>query len=129
MVAAVAEKGYVDVAVADVVSRARVSRATFYEQFRDKADCFVAALQACTDQLTRTLRERAPRSLPPRARLGAFLDSGHSAALWHLRQLVVNRCRAFPCDIIPSSVPPHGTSCDRYDWPGSIATRSHKEEP
>lgn len=75
MVAAVADKGYVDVAVADVVARARVSRATFYEQFRDKADCFVAALQACTDQLTRTLRERVPSALAPRERVGAFLDA------------------------------------------------------
>ena len=49
MVAAVAEKGYVAVAVADVVSRARVSRATFYEQFTDKSDCFLAAFRACAD--------------------------------------------------------------------------------
>jgi AcrR family transcriptional regulator len=75
MVAAVAEKGYVAVAVADVISRARVSRATFYEQFRDKGDCFVAALQACTDQLMRTLHDRARRDLPPRTRLHTFLDA------------------------------------------------------
>jgi AcrR family transcriptional regulator len=75
MVAAVAEKGYVAVAVADVVNRARVSRATFYEQFRDKSDCFVAALQACTDQLMRTLRDRAPGGLDPRRRLHAVLDA------------------------------------------------------
>jgi AcrR family transcriptional regulator len=75
MVAAVAEKGYVAVAVADVVSRARVSRATFYEQFSDKTDCFVAALQACTDQLMRTLRDRAHDRLAPRRRLHAFLDA------------------------------------------------------
>jgi AcrR family transcriptional regulator len=74
MVAAVAEKGYVTVAVADVVTRARVSRATFYEQFRDKTDCFVAALQACTDQLLRTLRDQTPGRLAPRERLHAFLD-------------------------------------------------------
>src|SRR5262245_28796634 len=42
MVGAVAEKGYTNVAVADVVQRARVSRATFYEQFVDKTDCFLA---------------------------------------------------------------------------------------
>lgn len=75
MVAAVAEKGYVAVAVADVVGRARVSRATFYDQFQDKTDCFVAALQACTDQLVGTLRERAPRNLAPRDRLRAFLEA------------------------------------------------------
>jgi AcrR family transcriptional regulator len=42
---AVAEKGFVRVTVADVISRAGVSRETFYEQFSDKEDCFIAALE------------------------------------------------------------------------------------
>ncbi len=42
MIDAVAEKGYVKTTVGDVLSRAGVSRATFYEQFTDKADCFQA---------------------------------------------------------------------------------------
>lgn len=43
MVAAVAERGYADVTVADVVAAARVSRTSFYAQFTDKEDCFFAA--------------------------------------------------------------------------------------
>jgi len=43
MVAAVAERGYADVTVADVVAAARVSRTSFYAQFADKEDCFLAA--------------------------------------------------------------------------------------
>jgi AcrR family transcriptional regulator len=39
----VATKGYADTTVADVVSRAGVSRKTFYEHFKDKEDCFLAA--------------------------------------------------------------------------------------
>lgn len=39
----VAEKGYPATTVADVVARAGVSRKTFYEQFTDKEDCFLAA--------------------------------------------------------------------------------------
>jgi AcrR family transcriptional regulator len=46
MATAVGEKGYVDVAVADVVARAGVSRKTFYEQFANKQDCFLAAYEA-----------------------------------------------------------------------------------
>jgi AcrR family transcriptional regulator len=42
---AVADKGFVRVTVADVISRAGVSRETFYEQFSDKEDCFRAALE------------------------------------------------------------------------------------
>src|SRR3954454_14835880 len=43
MAEAVAQKGYARTTVADVLSRARVSRETFYEQFADKEDCFLAA--------------------------------------------------------------------------------------
>ena len=43
---AVAEKGYANTVVADVITRSGVSRATFYEQFRSKDDCFRAAFEA-----------------------------------------------------------------------------------
>ncbi|HMG40982.1 MAG TPA: TetR/AcrR family transcriptional regulator [Acidimicrobiales bacterium] len=46
MTAAVAEKGYANTVVADVVARSGVSRATFYKMFRDKEDCFQAAYEA-----------------------------------------------------------------------------------
>jgi AcrR family transcriptional regulator len=42
-VAAVADKGYPAVTVADVVRRAKVSRAAFYLHFRGREDCFLAA--------------------------------------------------------------------------------------
>jgi len=43
MAESVADQGYPSVSVADVVGRAGVSRATFYEMFDDKQDCFLAA--------------------------------------------------------------------------------------
>jgi AcrR family transcriptional regulator len=39
----VADKGYPDTSVADVIARAGVSRRTFYEHFKDKEECFLAA--------------------------------------------------------------------------------------
>jgi AcrR family transcriptional regulator len=51
MVQAVAEKGYAHVAVADVIQRAGVSRKTFYEQFANKEECFLAAYDAGVDSL------------------------------------------------------------------------------
>ena len=48
---AVAEKGYARVVVADVIERAGVSRKTFYEQFANKEECFLAAYDAGVDQL------------------------------------------------------------------------------
>jgi AcrR family transcriptional regulator len=80
MVAAVAEKGYVAVSVGDVVRRARVSRQTFYEQFADKADCFIAAFHACVDGIVGTLRTRSPRLLAPGERLHRLLE-GYLAEL------------------------------------------------
>jgi AcrR family transcriptional regulator len=51
MAAAVAEKGYAGVAVADVISRAHVSRRSFYEHFANKEECFLAAYDASVDLL------------------------------------------------------------------------------
>src|SRR6516225_10608129 len=42
-ISAVAEAGYAAVTVADIVRRAKVSRAAFYAHFADKEDCFLAA--------------------------------------------------------------------------------------
>jgi AcrR family transcriptional regulator len=53
MADAVAEKGFAWVTVADVISKAGVSRETFYEHFSDKEECFVAAL----DEGARVLHE------------------------------------------------------------------------
>ena len=43
VVAAVADSSYSEVTVADIVRRARVSRAAFYTHFADKEDCFLNA--------------------------------------------------------------------------------------
>ncbi|WP_186382713.1 TetR/AcrR family transcriptional regulator [Amycolatopsis rhizosphaerae] len=43
IIAASAESGYLRVTVADVVSRAKVSRAAFYAHFADKDECLLAA--------------------------------------------------------------------------------------
>jgi AcrR family transcriptional regulator len=43
MVGVVAELGYANVRIADLVDRARVSRQSFYAQFADKEQCFLAA--------------------------------------------------------------------------------------
>jgi AcrR family transcriptional regulator len=45
MARAVAERGYAEVTISDVVRAAGVSRRTFYEQFKDKEDCFVETYQ------------------------------------------------------------------------------------
>src|SRR3954452_2874119 len=51
MAAAVASKGYPAPTVGDVVAGAGVSRKTFYEHFRDKEECFLAAFDAGVEAL------------------------------------------------------------------------------
>jgi AcrR family transcriptional regulator len=56
---AVDELGYSDTSVADITSRARVSRRTFYEQFPDREACLAAALEDALGVLERELAAAA----------------------------------------------------------------------
>jgi AcrR family transcriptional regulator len=64
MAEAVADKGYAATTVADVVSRAGVSRKTFYEHFRDKEGCFLAAYDTGVEVLLGELASRAEAAGP-----------------------------------------------------------------
>jgi AcrR family transcriptional regulator len=57
MLYAVAERGYPDTTVGDVVAKASVSRSTFYAQFADKEACFVAAYDFAMDHALERLSE------------------------------------------------------------------------
>ncbi|HET7054345.1 MAG TPA: TetR/AcrR family transcriptional regulator [Solirubrobacterales bacterium] len=65
MIEASAELGYAKVTVADVLKRAGVSRETFYEQFANKEDCFLAAYLEAVAALERKLQ--AAVAGPPEA--------------------------------------------------------------
>ncbi len=56
----VAVKGYGATSVADVIGRAGVSRKTFYEHFRDKEACFLAAYDTGVEVLMATMRAGDP---------------------------------------------------------------------
>jgi AcrR family transcriptional regulator len=49
-VEAVEDVGYARMTVAQVISRARVSRKTFYDVFTDREDCFLAAFEQAIEQ-------------------------------------------------------------------------------
>ncbi|HYB25343.1 MAG TPA: TetR/AcrR family transcriptional regulator [Solirubrobacteraceae bacterium] len=61
MARAVSERGYAAVTVSDVVTGARISRRTFYEQFEDKEHCFLETYRTgCENgiaQIDTSLRE------------------------------------------------------------------------
>src|ERR1700739_2165554 len=50
LAAALRERSYWEITVADVVRHARTSRRTFYEHFAGKQDCLIALLQKDNDQ-------------------------------------------------------------------------------
>jgi AcrR family transcriptional regulator len=58
MAEAMIEKGYVGTSVADVISRAGVSRETFYQQFLSKLDCFLGAFENAAAVLFAKVVER-----------------------------------------------------------------------
>jgi AcrR family transcriptional regulator len=69
---AVAEKGYAAATIEDIVRGAGVSKKTFYDHFRDKLDCFLAAYESASDELLTRLREAqsAPEGWLERTRAG-----------------------------------------------------------
>jgi AcrR family transcriptional regulator/DNA-binding MarR family transcriptional regulator len=54
---AVEEVGYSRMTVAQVISRAKVSRKTFYDVFADREDCFLAALEQAVAQAGRHVKD------------------------------------------------------------------------
>jgi AcrR family transcriptional regulator len=56
-VQAVEELGYAGMTVAQVIGRAQVSRKTFYDVFRDREDCFLAAFDQTVAQMRATVVE------------------------------------------------------------------------
>lgn len=77
MAQSVAEKGYPAATVADVLARARVSRATFYALFADKADCYQHAYATATrvlaDEIGAAAADEPDAAQALRASLRAYL--------------------------------------------------------
>lgn len=56
---AVAERGYAEVTLSDIVRHAKVSRRVFYANFEDKGECFLAAFEIVVDHLRELVAEAA----------------------------------------------------------------------
>jgi AcrR family transcriptional regulator len=70
----VAAKGLAATTIGDIVTRAKVSRVTFYEHFATKEDCFLAAYDEVQTASAKGLRDVARTVTDPRARLVATID-------------------------------------------------------
>ena len=75
---ATAELGYAEMSVEAVITRAGVSRRTFYEHFKNKEDAFLAAYDAAVRAVVRQVRRAYLQETTAQARLraglGAFLQ-------------------------------------------------------
>ena len=81
-----AAKGYANVAVADVIERAHVSRRSFYEHFSNKEDCFLAAYDAGVEGLLDEIGH-AEEAARPR---GGLLASARAGTETYLQLLADN---------------------------------------
>jgi AcrR family transcriptional regulator len=65
MIESCAEKTYPATTITDIVSRARISRTTFYKHFDDKRACFDASIDYCVDALREAAASAHSAADPP----------------------------------------------------------------
>ena len=82
MAVAIAERGFRESTIADVVRHARTSRRTFYEHFASKQDCFIALLLEANAKMVRQIAAavdpRAPWGTQVRQAIEAWIASAQS---------------------------------------------------
>jgi AcrR family transcriptional regulator len=80
MVQAIEEHGFVATTISDLVSRAGVSRRSFYEHFHDKDACLLATYDDAIVRLNRRLAEAVAPVADPGERLEAYIRELFHAA-------------------------------------------------
>lgn len=92
--ATIAERGYLSLSVRQVLERAGVSRATFYEQFKDKHECATAAYESAFERVTAAILDAAEASQDWPSGIAAGVDAALGFAIEHpdqARLLIVFR--------------------------------------
>jgi AcrR family transcriptional regulator len=73
--ALIAEKGATGTTIEAIVKAAGISTVTFYEQFRDKDECFVAAFERAVKELRAEVGEAVPVEAALREQVSAGLEA------------------------------------------------------
>jgi AcrR family transcriptional regulator len=85
LIAALAEsidgQGYRDTTVADIVRIARTSRRSFYEQFADRDDCFLALFERTVEEMMAGVAGAVEPTDPPERQVDQALDAYLAAVL------------------------------------------------
>lgn len=102
MLESCAEKTYAATTIADIVSRASISRTTFYKRFAGKRECFDATLDWCVAQLVAAAKKSHSPSDPPAqaVRKGAAAILELMATRPALAQLAMGEAVAVEPDLI-----------------------------
>jgi AcrR family transcriptional regulator len=102
MVESCAEKTYAATTITDIVSRAHISRTTFYKHFDDKRGCFDAAIDYCIGELQKVAATAHSPSDPPgdAARKAATAVVGALAAKPGLAQVLTGDAMAVEPQVI-----------------------------
>ena len=125
---AVAEQGYVKTTVADILARAGVSRATFYQLFSDKEACFIAAYEQNAALVAAVMEAeldqvRADKDLGPLDRLDRVLG-----VLLAALQLAPALARVFLVEVYaagPAAIEQRRASMERFV---DIVAETHRGE-
>ncbi len=80
MVECVDEHGYVATTISELVSRARISRRSFYEHFHNKDECLLATYDTVIERLSRRLRDAQGSAEVWSEQLEAFVSALFDAA-------------------------------------------------
>lgn len=83
MAAVIADQGFRESTVADVVRIARTSRRTFYEHFEDRDACFLALFDATNDALMLSIAQAISPELTPEEQIDGALDAYIEAVADH----------------------------------------------
>jgi AcrR family transcriptional regulator len=75
MTQTVAKRGYLGASIAQVTAAAGVARATFYEHFHDREECFLAAYREAVEVLEGIRAQAASPDTDPYATLAALIDA------------------------------------------------------
>ena len=128
MLETVNEQGYRALTVQDVLSRAGVSRPTFYEQFEDKEDCFLAAF----DRSAKRLGKRVDTAV---ADAGGSWREGLRSGLEALLQFIVEEPNAARAVVVearassPSGLRQRDELLDRFATCIDAEARKELAEP
>jgi AcrR family transcriptional regulator len=97
---AVAEKGYADTTIADIVAAAKVSKRTFYQHFSSKEECFTALYVTASTRSLMVLRDVVDTSLDWHTQV----ERAVSAYLEHLAANPL-RCKTLYIEVLRMGTP------------------------